>query len=345
MTPHVTHVMAGAAHGGAETFFATLTAALQQDGLNQSMVIRDHPHRVAALRAAGCRVDTMPFGGWLDRATPILLRQHLRAHQAAVVLAWMNRAAAKLPSGPWARAARLGGYYDLKYYRGFDHLIAIIPGIRRHILDGGWPERRVHLIPNFCDVDEAAAPAARADHDTPDDAPLLLALGRLHRVKGLDVLLTALADLPGVYLWIAGEGPERAALESLANHLGVNERARFLGWRSDRTALMRAADVVVFPSRYEPNGTVTVEAWAHHKPLVVADADGPAETVRAGDDALLVPRDDAPALAAAIRRVLDSPDLAAQLVGRGAERVAAAFSRARVVAHYRETLDRIARRR
>ncbi|MBB4267377.1 glycosyltransferase [Roseospira visakhapatnamensis] len=342
---HLTQVMAGAAHGGAETFFATLAGALQQDGVDQSLVIRDHPARVAALRAAGCRVDTAPFGGWLDRVTPILLRQHLRAHRASVAMAWMNRAAAKLPSGPWARVARLGGYYDLKYYRGFDHLIAIIPGIRRHILDGGWPDKRVHLIPNFCAVDEHAAPVPRADHDTPADAPLLLALGRLHPVKGLDVLLTALADLPDAWLWIAGEGPERMALETLAARLGVAGRVRFLGWRSDRTALMRAADLVVFPSRYEPNGTVTVEAWAHGTPLVVADAAGPAETVRAGDDALLVPRDDAPALAAALRRVLDSPDLAAHLVARGAERVAAEFSRAGVLARYRETLDRIARTR
>ena len=345
MTPHVTHVMAGAAHGGAETFFTTLAGALQRDGLDQSLVIRDHADRVAALRAAGCRVDTLPFGGWPDLLTPVLLRRHLRAHRSTVALAWMNRAAAKLPAGPWARVARLGGYYDLKYYRGFDHLIAIIPGIRRHIIEGGWPETRTHLIPNFCDVDEAAVPVPRADHDTPQDAPLLLALGRLHPVKGLDVLLNALADLPGVHAWIAGEGPERAALEALAERLGIAGRVRFLGWRSDRTALMRAADMVVFPSRYEPNGTVTVEAWAHRKPLVVTDADGPAETVRAGDDALLVPRDDAPALARAIRQVLDSPDLAAHLVGRGAERVAAAFSRARVVARYRETLDRIARQR
>jgi len=342
---HVTQVMAGAEHGGAETFFGTLASALQADGLDQSLVIRDHPDRVAALQAAGCRVDTAPFGGWLDRITPILLAKHMRAHRTQVALAWMNRAAAKLPAGPWARVARLGGYYDLKYYRGFDHMIAIIPGIRRHILAGGWPEKRVHLIPNFCTVDEAAPPVARADHDTPDGAPLLLALGRLHSAKGLDVLLTALADLPGVWLWIAGEGPDRAELEALAARLEITDRVQFLGWRTDRTALMRACDVVVFPSRYEPNGTVTVEAWAHHKPLVVADADGPAEMVRAGEDALLVPKDNAPALATAIRRVLDSPDLAAQLVARGAERVAADYTRDRVVARYRETLDLIARTR
>lgn len=342
---HLVQVMAGAAHGGAETFFTTLATALHQDGQDQSLVVRPHAARVAALREAGCRVATAPFGGLLDWRTRPLLRRHLRRHEAAIALAWMNRAAARLPAGPWVRAARLGGYYDLKYYRGFDHLIAIIPGIRRHVLAGGWPEDRVHLIPNFCVVDEAARPVPRADHATPADVPLLLALGRLHPAKGLDVLLAALAQVPNAWLWIAGEGPDRAALVAEANRLGVTDRVRFLGWRSDRTALMRAADMVVFPSRYEPNGTVTVEAWAHHLPLVVANADGPAEIVRDGTDALLVPRDDADALAAAIRRVLETPDLAAHLVGHGAERVAAEFCRSRVLDRYREVFDGMIRDR
>ncbi|KAA5606641.1 glycosyltransferase [Roseospira marina] len=342
---HLTQVMAGAAHGGAETFFTTLAVALEADGVTQSFILRNHPDRVATLRAAGCRVDTAPFGGRLDLWTPQMLRRSMMASRTTVAMAWMNRAAAKLPRGPWLRTARLGGYYDLKYYKGFDHLIAIIPGIRRHILDGGWPERRVHYIPNFCVVDETAAPVSRADLGTPADAPLLLALGRLHPAKGLDVLLQAVADVPGAHLWIAGEGPDRADLEALAAALGVADRVRFLGWRSDRTALMRAADVVVFPSRYEPNGTVTVEAWAHDKPLVVADAAGPAEMVRNGEDALLVPKDDADALARALRRVLDSPDLAAHLVGRGAERVAAEFSQASVIARYRAFLDQMERDR
>ncbi len=342
---HLTQIMAGAAHGGAETFFTTLATAMQADGVDQSLVIRPHAERVAALEAAGCRVETLPFGGALDRWTPIRLARLMRAADTRVALSWMNRAAAKLPAGPWARVARLGGYYDLKYYRGFDHLIAIIPGIRRHMIEGGWPAERTHHIPNFCVVDETAAPARRADHDTPEGAPVLLALGRLHRAKALDVLLSALVEVPDAWLWIAGEGPDRAALETQAARLGVAGRVRFLGWRSDRTALMRAADMVVFPSRYEPNGTVTVEAWAHDKPLVVCDADGPAETVRDGEDALLVPKDDAAALAGAIRRVLDSPDLATHLVGRGAERVAADFSRAAVVARYRAVLDQAARER
>jgi hypothetical protein len=142
-------------------------------------------------------------------------------------------------------------------------------------------------------------------------------LSRLHPKKGLDTLLRALATLPDCVGWIAGEGPLRAELEALAVRLGVADRVRFLGWRRDRAALLRAADLCVLPSRYEPFGTVILEAWAAGTPLVACAAAGPAAHVRDGEDGLLVPIDDAVALAGAIRRVLDDPSLARWLSAAG----------------------------
>src|SRR3546814_14309418 len=85
---------------------------------------------------------------------------------------------------------------------------------------------------------------------------------------------------------------------------------------SDLTAtgpFFRAADVVAFPSRHEPFGTVSLEAWAYGKPLVTTDVDGPAELVRPDEDALVVPKDDVAALAQALRRAIEDRDLAARL--------------------------------
>ena len=75
---------------------------------------------------------------------------------------------------------------------------------------------------------------------------------------------------------------------------------RFLGWRDDRAALLAAADVCVMPSRYEPFGTVMAEAWSAGTPLIVAAAQGPRAYVKDGENGLMVPIDDAAALAAAI---------------------------------------------
>ena len=92
-----------------------------------------------------------------------------------------------------------------------------------------------------------AAPVPRESLDTPPDAPLLLGMGRLHDAKAHDVSLQALAELPDAHLWIAGAGPQEAKLKAMAEALGVAPRVRFLGWRTDASALYRSADVCVFP--------------------------------------------------------------------------------------------------
>ncbi len=103
----------------------------------------------------------------------------------------------------------------------------------------------------------------RASLQTPDGAPLLLALGRLHENKAFDVLLDAVALLPDG-LAVARRARGRCATRSRAQaeRLGIAERVRFLGWRDDVAALIAAADALVCPSRHEPLGNVVIEAWA-----------------------------------------------------------------------------------
>jgi hypothetical protein len=140
---------------------------------------------------------------------------------------------------------------------------------------------------------------------------------------------------------MAGDGPLRAELQDLARKLGVAERVRFLGWRDDRDALFGAADICVFPSRYEPHGTVTMEAWGNRTPLVAAASAGPAAYVRDGEDGLLAPVDDAPALAAAISRVIDEPGLAAHLVEGGWRRYQAEYTEEACVTGYLDLFQRL----
>jgi glycosyltransferase involved in cell wall biosynthesis len=338
--------LSGAPQGGAETFFVTLATAFERArahgsiDLEQRTVIRRNADRAAALRAGGVAVRELGFGGRLDIATRRGLKREVADFRPDVVLAYMNRAAAWMPSGDFLKCARLGGYYDIKYYRRCDHLLCITDHIRQHMLQQGWPAERAHVLENFATVDDLPA-ADRAAHDTPAQAPLLMVPSRLHVNKGLDVMLRALKREPRAYLWLAGSGPEEDRLKDLARHLGVAERVRFLGWRTDRGALFRAADIVVFPSRHEPFGTVSLEAWAYRRPLVAADASGPARLVQDGQDALLVPREDDTALAQAITRVIDDPKLAAQLVDRGHARYLQDYTEQACVRRYLETLGRL----
>jgi len=335
----VLHLLGSAADGGAETYFASLVGALAQARVEQACAVRRHPARERAVQHAGVPVRTFRFGGLPDVFTRPSVAAYARREKARVLLAWMNRAAAKTPKGEWARIGRLGGYYSLKYYKGFDALVANTPDIRRWVIEQGWPEQRVLYIPNFATARDSA-PEDRAALDTPQDAPLLLAMGRLHANKAHDVSLRALAKVPGAYLWIAGAGPLDGKLKALAAELGVAERVRFLGWREDASALYRAADICVFPSRFEPLGNVVIQCWAHGIPIVAAASQGPGALIRDGEDGLLVPVDDADALGAGVRRLLDDPMLPIKLIQNGHARVESEYGEAAVVAQWKALFAR-----
>ncbi len=337
----VLQVMAGARHGGAEAFFTRLVPALARAGLDQHAAIRRNPARAAALRAAGVPVTELRFGGRLDLATGPRLRRLAAAFRPAIVLSWMNRASRAVPAGAYVHVGRLGGYYDLKYYRRCDWLVANTEDIADYVIDAGWPRDRVRCLPNFV-ADAASPPASRAELDTPEDAPLLLALGRLHRNKAFDVLIEALAALPGVWLWLAGAGPEESALRAAAARLGVAERLRFLGWREDAPALLAACDVFVCPSRHEPLGNVVIEAWAQRRPVVAAAAQGPRALIEDGETGLLAPVDDADALARAIRRLIDDPAFAAGLARAGRAAFEARFSEPVVIGRWLDFFAEVA---
>jgi glycosyltransferase involved in cell wall biosynthesis len=331
----VAHLLGTAGDGGAETYFVDLVAALGRAGVRQACAMRRHPGREAALKAMGVPTKLLPFGGPLDIVTKTAVAGFAKLQGAKLALAWMNRAARHTPKGPWARIGRLGGYYNLKYYAGFDELVTNTEDIAEWVVGQGWPAGRVRCIPNFAAEPPDAAPVDRASLETPQGAPLLLAMGRLHEAKAHDVSLQALAQLPDAFLWIAGAGPQEAKLKAMAEALGVAPRVRFLGWRTDASALYRAADVCVFPSRHEPLGNVVIQAWAHGLPVVAARSQGPAALIEEGRDGLLVEIDDAPALAERVRALLADAKLRGRLAEQGKKRVAAEFSEAAVVGQWK----------
>jgi glycosyltransferase involved in cell wall biosynthesis len=331
----ILHLLGTAGDGGAETYFVDLVAALSRAGVEEACAIRPHAARQGRLEALGVPTRTVMFGGPLDILTRPAVARFARGQGARACLAWMNRAARHTPKGPWARIGRLGGYYKLKYYAGFDHLVANTEDIADWIVGQGWPAGRVSHIPNFAGAPDEPEPVDRASLDTPPDVPVLLGMGRLHESKAHDVSLQALVQIPEAYLWIAGAGPLEAKLRGMAEALGVASRVRFLGWRTDASALYRAADVCLFPSRYEPLGNVVIQAWAHGLPVVAAEAQGPRALIHDGDDGVLVPVDDPDALAASVRRLLAEPILRARLAAAGAARVAGEFSEGPVVAKWK----------
>ncbi len=334
----VAHVMAGAPAGGAELFFERLSAALARAGETVLPVIRRDAPRARRLAACGLAPTQLGFGGPLDLLTGPRLMRALDRFGPRVVVAWMSRAARFAPRGRWVLVGRLGGFYNLRNFRRCEHLAGNTRGIVAWIRGQGWPGERVHYLPNFVPDMAGAAPAARAALGVPAGVPLVLALGRLHRNKGFDVLIRSLVRLPEAHAVIAGDGPERAALADLARAEGVATRVHMPGWREDTAALLAACDVLACPSRHEPLGNVVIEGWSARVPVVAAAARGPAELIAADRDGRLVPPDDAPALADALGAVLADRGAGRALAAAGRARFDADFAEAPVLARWRAFL-------
>ncbi|MBT6885642.1 MAG: glycosyltransferase [Rhodospirillaceae bacterium] len=332
--------MAGAEFGGAETFFVRLALAFQRAGLDQQVMIRTHAARAQALRDGGIDPIEAKFGGAFDFKTPKLMKREVDRFNPDVVLSWMNRASSMTPKGDHIRVGRLGGYYDLKYYKRCNYLVGNTQDIADYLVKEGWPEDRAFYLPNFV-TEEHAAPISRQKLFTPDTVPLILVLGRLHENKAFDVMLNALARVPNAYLWIAGEGPKREELEKLAENLAVKPRVRFLGWRDDVAALLQTADIFVCPSRHEPLGNVVLEAWAQNVPVVATDSYGPGTLVDHMESGVLAPVDDAVMLSKAIRLVIEDDDLRDRIARQGRAAYEAEFTETSVVQQYMDFFQKV----
>lgn len=322
----ILHVMAGRRSGGAETYSTDVMLSLHKAGIDQCVVMPRRAPRFHEMQEQGLRLAPQVLDFPFRPVQRWRLARLIAAEKPDIVQCWMRRAASLLPALAVPTIGWFGGYYDPAHFRHCRDFVGVTRDIAAHMVKNGVPSQHAHFIPTFPDITDAPA-IDRASLTTPEGAPVLLALSRLHPKKGLDTLLQALKDVPGAYAWLAGDGPLQDELQKLAHQLGVAERVRFLGWRTDRSALLRAADICVLPSRYEPFGTVILEAWAAHTPLVACRSAGPAAHIDHEQNGLLVDIDDAAGLAAALRRVIDDAPLRARMIEHGYQTYRATYTR------------------
>jgi glycosyltransferase involved in cell wall biosynthesis len=200
----------------------------------------------------------------------------------------------------------------------------------------GAPPASSVVIPYGINLDEFrpdpdARGLVRAELALPDDAPLVVALGRLVHKKGFGVLLDAwphvLEQHPNALLALVGYGDLRASLEQQAARLGITRQVRFTGQveRKRAASYLAAADVFTLPI-VSDQGTdglpnTLLEAMGAGRPVVASRVAGVPDVIEDGQHGLLVPDRDPPALAAAIIRLLDAPEEAARLGAAARQRI------------------------
>jgi glycosyltransferase involved in cell wall biosynthesis len=281
------------------------------------------------------------LAGLLRRRRVDVLHTHTLA--AANVLARLAAAAARVsvvshlhienhfrPATRWL-LARL----DNATARLAARLVAVSEDTKRAYERQGYPRGRIEVVYNGVDL------PANGDYRRNDPARIG-EVARLCDVKGQRELLQALARLPEARLVLAGRDLEQGGafqdeLERESERLGIRERVEF-GFHEDVPALLETLDVVALPSWTEGLPLVLLEAMARGRPVVATPVGGTPELVTDGETGLLVPPRDPEALAEALRRVLDDPDLARRLGeaarARVAERFTAAEQERRMLALY-----------
>ena len=345
------HVIASEGLGGAENFFVRLTGALAAEGHPVTAVTR-RGGEVGDQLASGVDDVRLSMGSNFDLFGFLGIRNLVRREQPQIVQTYMSRATnlTRIPRS-WGipLVARLGGYYKLKYFRHAHYWLGNTQGICDYLVREGLPADRVCHISSFVEPVEAASgsrAAVRAAAGSPDDAFVVMGLGRLVPKKGFDLLIEAMNRLaPGerpLHLLLVGDGPLRGDLETRAASSG---RVHFAGWQTETSPFFAAAALLVCPSREEPLGNVILEGWAHGLPVVATATAGALELMTEGNDGLIVPLDDAAGLAKAVDALCRDESLRQALAENGRRTLVERHGRASVVAAYVSLYQEILERR
>jgi glycosyltransferase involved in cell wall biosynthesis len=352
----IARVIARLELGGTQLGALRLTESLRNRGTESRLLAGEaSPQCIALYEQAGIEVEVWPharenmqyacnsaFARWLRPrlADADLVHGHMFGGWWAVSEAagkHLPVVASEHNALQWPAEPRLGEMR--RALQRVDAFFAHGPAARAAVRRLGLAASRVHA--GRCAV-EATSPPRR---DLPSDRlfenmsrPRLLFAGRLHREKGPDLLLEALARLPQPpTCFMLGAGPQEAELRRLARELGIADRVRLPGWQQRVGPWLAGADLLVVPSRHEAWSQAAVTAMAHGVPVVATNIEGLPTTLADGRG-VLVQHEDPAALASAIDDVLSgrrTPDLEA------ARRYAARHTAERVAAYYEAVYRRL----
>jgi glycosyltransferase involved in cell wall biosynthesis len=366
-------IITGLAYGGAETQVVRLAIRLKSQGWEVSVVSLMPPKAyVEDLEAAGIPVFSLGIRRKLPDPRPVLrLARIIRKWQPDVVHSHMVHA------NFLARIVRLlapfpvlvctahnideGGRLREVLYRLTDLFCDLTTqvsqaGLERYVHVGAVPRHKIRYIPNGVDTERFKPnleDRLKVRKELGVDGFVWLAVGRFDPQKDYPNMLQAFArvvrERSDTTLLIAGDGPLRKAMESMALDLGISGYVRFLGIRRDVSQLMNAADAYVMSSSWEGMPMVLLEASATGLPIVATDVGGNREVVLDGITGFLVPPRNPEALAEAMLRMMDLPEEKRREMGKAArQHIEKNFSLDRIVdmweALYKELLEQKGRR-
>ena len=296
-------------------------------------------YRALASSLARLRADIVHTRNWAAWPDGVLAAR--RARVPVRIHGYHGRDLANA-AGERPRRRLIGRFLSLITHR----FVTLTPTMRREFArDFHVSQSAIEVIPNGVDLDriDGVEPSERTRSSF-----TVLTVGRLDAVKNVPLLVRGFARMPGREksdrLMIVGEGAERSVIESAARAEGVADSVEFLGSRDDVAALMKGADVYVQPSFYEGMSNTIVEAMTCSLPVICTDVGGNADVVGRDGAAILIPSDDAPALAAALGNLRADSEERGRLARVGRDHVVAHYALELMVEAYTELYERTASR-
>lgn len=295
--------------------------------------VRGHPGAIKRLRSiiARGRYDMVHAHGLragIDASLAVRGRLGRDGTRVPVLVSVHNLIRPDILGGPRALVYRRAEGLAVRMSdRTFAPSIEIADHLRATVTDAGAKIEVLHLGVGAAPAGLPSAGAMRRQLGLAADEQLVVTTARLSPQKALDVMLEALARLPGnVVLAILGDGPLEGELRSLAARLGVADRARFLGWQDEVAGYVAAADVFCLSSKWEAVALAVQEAVVLGTPVVTTDVGGMGELISDRISGRLVPSGDPAALASALAEVLASREKGARYAAAARTRLASDFS-------------------
>jgi glycosyltransferase involved in cell wall biosynthesis len=249
-----------------------------------------------------------------------------------------------------AQPQRFRCFVERRLARRFTGFVCVSRAVAHQASYLGYrpPAEKLHVIVNGIDATKVmrATPIDWAASGIPTQRRVILFVGRLAPQKGVDLLIEAarkfLPQLPQHDLVVVGDGPERSRLVRTMHRAGLQQRVRFVGWRSDATSCIAAAEVVVVPSRYEGMSNVLLESMAAGKPVVATVVEGVVEALGDSRPWQTCPPNNAAELARAIAHLAHDARLREQLGHENQSRVVEHFSLQKMIAAYAQLFQQTA---
>lgn len=366
--PAVMHLIDTGGPGGAETVFSQLAVALGHGQLRPLAVVPREHWLSGRLRSLGLDPIILNARGSLNFSYLRALVRLAREQQVRLVHTHLLGSAVygallgliiRVPvisvfHGPTdlRNVGRFAGIKRWLLKHGCSRVVAVSSSTQEALLQFGVPARAITLIQNGVDT-EAYVPGTandvRSELGLAANDLLVLAVGNIRAPKAYDVLLKAAAivrtRVPNAHFAVVGEGDEQkfAPLLELQQSLNLRSHFHFLGFRKSTAALFQNADVFVSSSRTEGLSLSFLESMATGRTIVATRSGGPQEALTDEQSGLLVPIEDPAALAAALIKALESPELRARMGAAARERVAHDFSLRSSIAKYQALYDSLLR--